>query len=194
MAPILHTAAPPFNRWSNRRGVSSGGPVPWRQAWAEAPNAASSDVRFPGNALDATISRERMPWTHQGYYCPPDFLVNWTEAGPIRPSLHMRNVTMRTMVGTTNTRAQDPVPAGPGIQDGNGSLPGGIRNLNSAGYEVPTNVTPHGMHTHVRGKTPQSTTRYFAQSAQMRPGRQNRLSNSRGQGQSYSQTTIHQGG
>jgi hypothetical protein len=106
----------------------------------------------------------------------------------------MRDVTMRRMVGTSNTRAQDPVPGGPGIQDGNGSIPAGIRQLNGAGYEVPTNRTPHGLHTHVRGNTPQSMARHFSGAQQQRPGRQNRLSNSRGAGQSYSQTTAHQGG
>jgi hypothetical protein len=168
--------------------------VPWRRAWAEPPNSATSVARFPGNVNDTGVARERMPWLHQSSYTAPDYLVSWTAAGPARRSLHMRDVTLRTMVGTSNTRAQDPVPAGQGIQDGLGSLPAGIRNLNSAGIEVPTNNTPHGLHTRVRGSKPQSFTRHLSGAAQMRPGRQNRLSNSNNLGQSYSQTTVHQGG
>lgn len=193
--PQLHSSPSPvaFNRWAARRGPSGGGPVPWRTAWAEPINGASSFARMPGDLLDGAISRERMPWVHQSSYTAPDFLVSWTAAGPARKSLHMRDVTIRTMAGTSNTRAQDPIPSGPGIQDGLGSLPAGIRQLNSAGITVPTDDTPHGLHTRVRGSRPQSFTRHIAGPAQMLPGRQNRLSNSRNRGQSYSQTTVHQG-
>ncbi len=191
---VRHSGVPDFNRAGTRRGNSVGGVYPARRVWAEPVNAETNLLRAPGNLNDATISRERMPYFRQGWYAAPDFLVNWTESGPIRPALGMRNVTMRRMQGTSNTRAQDPVSSGPGIQDGNGSLPGGIRSLNYAGITVPTNNTPHGLHTHVRGTTPQSLRRHFSGAPQTRPPRQNRLANSRGAGQSYSQTTVHQGG
>lgn len=195
MTQPMHTPAPPFNRWGTRLNHSTGGPYPARQAWAQQVNAETQINPRPDNLNDGAISRERMPYFRTGYYTGTGSLVNWTACGPARPSLHMRDVTMRRMAGTSNTRAQDPVPAGPGIQDGNGSLPGGIRNLNSSGIEVPTNNTPHGLHTRVKGAvTRQSTVRRLSGAAQMRPGRQNRLSNSTGQGQSFSQTTIHQGG
>jgi hypothetical protein len=193
--PRLHTPAPPFNRWGVRLGNSTGGETGPRGPFVAAIEGTTSYARMPQNTLDGSISYERMPWWRQGYMAPPATLVNWTDAGPRRASLHMRDVTMRRMEGTSNTRAQDPVPQTLGINDGNGSLPGAIRQLNSAGYEVPTNTTPHGLHTRVRGTVPQNTSRLYAKGVQtMRPGRQNRLSNSRGAGQSYSQTTVHQGG
>jgi hypothetical protein len=195
--PQLHTDAPPFNRWGNRRGDAPGGPVPPRGAWVPPVNIETNVVRAPGDLNDTAISRERMPWLHSSYYAAPAHLVNWTLAGPARRSLHMRDVTIRTMAGTSNTRAQDPIAVTGGIQDGNGSIPAGIRQLNGAGIEVPVDKTPHGLHTRVRALTPggaiRPSTRRALSTVQMRPGRQNRLSNSTGQGQSFSQTTIHQG-
>lgn len=194
MGPQLHTPAPPYNRWEGRLNASTGGPPAGRRAWAQAHGITDTRERMPQDLNDTAITRERMPWLHQSYYVAPDFLVNWTEAGPIRASLHMRNVTINRMQGTSNTRAQDPIAVGiGGIQDGNGSLPGGIAQLNQAGIEVPVDTVPHGMHTTAR-RQPTTAAQRAKLTAQMRPGRANRLSNSRNTGQSYSQTTVHQGG
>lgn len=195
MGPQVHTPAPPFNRWGVRLGNSVGGPYPERRAWAQAVGVETNLTRAPQNLNDGAISRERMPWVHSGYAAPPAHLVDWDAAGPARRALHMRNVTIRRMQGTSNTRAQDPISTmGGGIQDGNGSLPGGIKNLNSAGILVPTNNTPHGLHTRVRGSdVRQSTKLHFNVQYQMRPGRQNRLASSNLHGQNYSQTTAPQG-
>lgn len=193
--PVLHTSPVAPLAYLARRGLSPGGPAPARGVWVPPINGDSSAARMPGSLLDGAIGRERMPWLHDGTrsYTAPADLVSWSGQAPARPSLAMRNVTQRRMAGTSNTRAQDPIPSGPGIQDGTGAVPGGSKALNYAGVTIPTNTVPHGLHTRVRGSKAQSTTRYLSGAAQMRAGRQNRLSNSVRQGYSYSQTTAHQG-
>lgn len=193
MATPAHTGVAPFNRMGVRRGNSTGGLPLRRTEWAQAVGVENPIRRMPEDTLDGAIRRERMPYFRRGYYLAPDFLVSWTECGPARPALGMRNVTMRRQTGTDNTRGFDPIPGGPGIQDGNGSLPAGIKNINSAGIIVPQNKTPHGVHTRVRGSQPAGYTQVRRGAVQMRAGRQNRLSNSRNLGQSFSQTTVPQG-
>lgn len=190
----LHTPAPPFNRWGTRLGNSTGGAPPGRTAWAVPAGVESTDARMPQDLNDGAISRERMPWSHQGYYLTPGGgWFDWTNNAPQRAALHMRDVTLVRQQGTSNTRNQDPVPAILGVNDGTGSLPAGIRQLNQSGLSVDQNFTPHGMHT-MQARKPRTTTQRYLQTPQQRPPRQNRLSNSRNTGQSYSQTTIHQGG
>lgn len=190
----MHTPAPPFNRWGVRLGNSEGGTPPGRSAWAVPPGVETTEARMPGDLNSDTISRERMPWYHSGYYITPGGgWFDWTNDSPQRPALHMRDVTLVRAQGTSNTRNQDPVPAIIGVNDGNGSLPAGIRQLNQAGVEVAQGWTPHGMHT-TQPRKPRTTTERYLKTPQQRPPRQNRLSNSRNVGQSYSQTTIHQGG
>lgn len=194
MAAPMHSGVAPFNRLGVRRGNSTGGAAFTRTTWAQAVGVENPIRRMPENTLDGAIRRERMPFFRAGYYIAPDFLVSWTECGPARPALGLRNVTVRRQQGTDNTRGLDPVPAGPGIQDGNGSLPAGIKNINSAGLLVPQNKTPHGVHTRVRGSQPAAFIQVRrGRAVQMTPGRQNRLSNSRNLGQSFSQTTVPQG-
>lgn len=194
-SPVQHTGRAPFNRLGVRRGNSTGGPAFARTEWAQAIGVEQPIRRMPEDSNDQAIRRERMPYYRRGYYIAPDYGVSWTECGPARPALSMRNVTRRRQQGTDNTRALDPIPAGPGIQDGNGSLPAAIKNINSAGIIVPTNATPHGLHTRVRGSQPAGYIQIRrGKAVQMKAGRQNRLSNSRNLGQSFSQTTIPQGG
>src|ERR1700759_1414106 len=71
------------------------------------------------NGLDDQIMRDRVPFYDQDYLgSHRDSLVNWDDCGPPRPSLHMRQMTVRRQVGSSNTRAFDPHPVmGYGTQD-----------------------------------------------------------------------------
>lgn len=151
-----------------RRGNSLGGAVaalPRRTVGAQAA-AADDDPRYPGNHADGAIRRDRIAWY------PTDRMsgvgsgtVSWSAAGPPRPELHMRNVTVRRMAGTSQTRAlTDP-------------------RDRSIGLHTKTPVRPMG-----------NLTRYAdGRGATMRPGRTDRLSPAVYTGQSYSQTTLMQG-
>jgi hypothetical protein len=55
--------------------------------------------------FDGELVRDRQPFYQRPVYVPPPVTwVNWTEAGPLRPELHMRNVTWRNMVGNSKSR------------------------------------------------------------------------------------------
>jgi len=96
--------APPIDRWSARRGESGGG-YDTTSPRTLAPGIDNQLHRYPGTVFDGQIMRDRGPFYMQPRYTPPaDGWVNWTEAGPTRPELHMRNATLRTMVGNSNSR------------------------------------------------------------------------------------------
>lgn len=122
--------------------------------------------RFPGNANDSGIIRDRAPVYHVEYLSSgrDSGLVNWTAAGPVRRELHTRQATLRMMQGNTMSRNLDPQPTGLGPQ-----------------------LQGHGMHS-----TPPSSFgtpgRYQATSQMTRP-RTNRLQPGQYSGQSYSETT-----
>lgn len=185
---LLVTPAAPISSTPHlaRLTTSPGGTPPARTAWATAPGVIPGDIeRMPQNLLDGQIRRERMPWLHQSTMIQPgDGWFDWTRSGPRRAALHMRDVTIRTMAGTTNTRNQDPVPAGYGTNDGT-----------NVGW-MSGDGQVHGLHTRPAGTKPLTVNaaRKKAGVKEMTSARQNRLSNSRNNGQSYSQTTIHQGG
>lgn len=124
------------------------------------------------NANEQSIQHERTPWYDSDYMTSNhDTLVNWTDCGPIRPSLHMRNTTVNRQVGTSNTRNQDPHPI---VMYG-------------------TQDQGHGMHTNPN--QPKSmVNKNFRARQQQQPARVNRLSPSVRSGQSFSQTTTIQGG
>lgn len=162
----------------DRHADQSGGPVSpagvgrFIPRWSAAPTL----TREQANANEQTIGHERFPWYHLGYIgSHHDTLTNWTDSGPVRPALHMRQVTINRQVGTSQTRAFDPFPIRTyGTQDG--TLDG----------------RTHGMHT-----TPEpakkSTLKNFRARQQQTPARVNRLSPAVYTGQSYSQTTAVQG-
>lgn len=133
-------------------------------------------TREQANANESTIVHERMPFHDVDYMTSNhDSLVNWTDSGPIRQSLHMRQMTINRQVGTDATRNFDPNPIVTyGTQDG------------TTGGQV------HGMHTN-----PQTYKltglRNFRDRQQQQPARINRLSPAVYTGQSYSQTTAIQG-
>lgn len=133
-------------------------------------------TREDPNANEATVVHERTPWYDVDYMTSNhDSLVNWTDCGPIRQSLHMRQMTVNRQVGTSATRNFDPNPiATYGTQDG------------TTGGQI------HGMHTNPSGYKP-SQLRNFRDRQQQQPARVNRLSPALYTGQSYSQTTVIQG-
>ena len=62
-------------------------------------------ARYPATVNDGQIVRDRSPWFKASRYIPPgDSWVSWTAAGPVRPSLHMRNATMRDWQGNSSSR------------------------------------------------------------------------------------------
>lgn len=125
------------------------------------------------NGNDENIQRDRTPWYDNDYMTSHhDTLVNWTDCGPVRPSLHMRQQTVTRMQGTSATRNFDPNPVveGSGMQD-----------------------QGHGMHTNPPLSKKAINANFRARQQQV-PARVNRLSPAVYTGQSYSQTTSVQGG
>lgn len=104
--------APPIDRTTARRGESGGG-----YDLVEGPRTIATGIvdtyaRYPGTAFDGRILRDRAPfYEHPTYSSPGDGWVNWTQAGPARPELHMRNTTWRNLVG--NSRSRYPVVDSP---------------------------------------------------------------------------------
>lgn len=158
---------PAFEGTGSRRPNSPGGAVRPRERFTTGGQAAQAaqDPRYPGYTQDGGIRRDRTPWfptdTRSGVGTGT---VDWTMSGPPRPELHMRNVTVRTMAGTSRTRAlASPLDR-------------------SIGLHSATVTTPRG-----------NITRYKAGKPTMRGTRTDRLSPARYAGQSYSQTTLVQG-
>jgi hypothetical protein len=124
------------------------------------------------NANELTISHERVPVFDSNYMTSNhDTLVNWTDCGPIRPSLWMRNTTVNRQVGTSTTRNYDPRPI----------------------VTLGTQDQGHGMHTNPE-KAKVAQLKNYRGRQQQQPARVNRLSPGVRSGQSYSQTTTIQGG
>lgn len=151
-----------------RRGNSLGGAnadLPRSTSGAQAA-AMADDPRYPGAVNDGQIMRDRTPWfsTPSPRRGVGTGAPDWSLSGPPRPELHMRNVTVRTMAGTSRTRAL----------------------LNPLDPTV-------GLHSQTPRKPAGNLQRYQAGGDAIRPGRLNRLSPARYVGQSYSQTTLLQG-
>lgn len=99
--------APPIDRWSARRLESAGG-IDTAVPRTLAPGIDNTLCRYPGTQFDGQIVRDRGPYYQQAMYLPPaNNWVSWTAAGPPRPELHVRQATLREMVG--NTRSRFPV-------------------------------------------------------------------------------------
>lgn len=164
VASDMQRAPRPFNH-GPRRGLPVGGDPGRLPRTIEPFGIEDEHSRYPGDEFDTAIRRDRMPWIPAPYYIPPaDGWVNWTQAGPIRPTLHMRNATLRMMQGNSNTRE---------LQD-------------------PTNPQ-RGLHTNPPDAVARTVARYVSGNPQMMAGRQDRLSEARYSGQSFSQTTRNQG-
>lgn len=157
---------PPIDRRHNRRGLSGGG-YDVATPMTIAPGLVSELARYPGTTNDAEILRDRGAWYNLPDYTPPPITwINWTEAGPPRAELHMRNATWREEAGSSRSRFPY-LPLSPtgGMHTMIPSGPGGVR---------------------------QTAPRYQS-TPQMQAARQDRLATARYAGQSYSQTTAMQG-
>lgn len=155
-----------------RHADESGGPVPggvgrFIPRWSDPVTQTREGV----NGNEQSIQHERTPWYDVDYMTSNhDTLVNWTDSGPIRQSLHMRQVTINRQVGTSATRNFDPTPITQyGMQD-----------------------QGHGMHTNPEQPKARQLANFRARQ-QQQPARVNRLSPSVYTGQSFSQTTVIQG-
>lgn len=153
--------------------VSSGGVA--RHRILTVHNTLIDEVdRYPGNANDGGIVRDRGSVMHVEYnnVGRSSGYVDWTMSGPIRMERHVRQMTYRLLVGSTNNRNYDPTPLHYGIND-----------------------EGHGLHTTpINQRIPLSGPgRYATGHDQMAAARQNRLQPGRQSGRSYSETTSLQG-
>lgn len=156
-------AAPPIDRTSLRRGLSAGG-YDTATPMTLAPGLETELPRYPGTVYDGQVVRERVPFYSATVRSSlGDSWVDWTAAGPPRAELHMRTTEWRQESGRGSSR----FPVNPTSPTG--------------GYHT---MTPHGV---------QRTAARYQDTPQQTGARINRLSSSRYNGQSYSQTTAVQG-
>lgn len=157
----------PFNRRAPRLKDSSGGAVALGVRRTIAPGMEDDQTRYCPTTFDDQIRRDKTPWFPIPHWTPAgQGWVNWTQAGPIRPTLHMRTVNQRTMAGTSRTRFLAN-PLDPSV----------------------------GLHTNPAVAVTRTVPRYVTPGVpQIRHGRQDRLTSGQYSGQSYSQTTRMQGG
>lgn len=150
-----------------RRASSQGGAVaalPRRTLQGQA-EQLDTQTRYPGYGNDALIRRDRTMWYPvEGVRGVGTAQVDWTAAGPYRPELQSRNVTVRRMAGTDQTRA----------------------------FANPLDPTV-GLHSNPQVRPSGNLLRYAQGGAVIQHGRTDRLSPGRYAGQSYSQTTLLQG-
>lgn len=158
----------PFNRQGIRRGNSLGGAVAalGRLVSGSQDAALTGHAPYYGATQDHQIRRDRTSWfpVDRGRSGVGNAEPDWSLAGPPRPELHTRNVTVRTMAGTSQTRA----------------------------FTDPRDPTV-GLHSSPKARPSGNLERYKAGAASMKHGRTDRLSPARYSGQSYSQTTLEQG-
>lgn len=166
MADLSH-GSPPFNRVPPRIRDSRGGAAPSLIRRTLAPGMDNELARYSGTANDTTIQRDKGPWLPvDNFRGAATGWVDWTAAGPPRPELHQRNVTMRIMQGNSRSRAlQNPLDPTQGLH----SFP-----------------APGAQGPYQRFINPDNP--------RMRKPRNDRLANSQYSGQSYSATTRTQGG
>lgn len=95
----------PIDKHSARRGRSAGGYDTVSPVRTLAVGIQDERPRYPGTVFDGGIVRDRGPYFQRPRFTPaaPSW-VNWTEAGPLRAELNMRNVTYRTEAGSSRSR------------------------------------------------------------------------------------------
>lgn len=104
---VRQRTAPPIDRRHARRGEAAGG-YDTTNPRTLAPGLETELARYPGTVFDGRITRDRGPYYDHDTYIPAgQSWVSWTAAGPTRPELHMRNATLRQLVG--NSRSRYPV-------------------------------------------------------------------------------------
>lgn len=170
MPEPMTTPRPYYDRFTSRRGDSPGGTDQRGNGRDIVPGLVDGTIREAGGAYsrDGLIMRDRIPAYDRDYMIGnADTQVDWTRCGPIRPSLWMRNRTVRRQVGSDNTRNFDPHPI----------------------IEYGSQDQGHGMHTNPAPYKRATNARFGSGIPQMQPAHVNRLSPARYSGQSYSQTT-----
>lgn len=177
----------------------------------QAPNQ-SPQWREGDNTNDALIHRSRHGYFQQGAalsgttWNPGS--ANTLNAGSVRPTFRLLNMTWNWQVGTGSAYTDDLTrpythvgEQGSGWTTVNGGAPGFYR-LGPGGTPIgdpnqgPGRVwagPPHGLHTQYPPDRKQTLTNFRARPQMVAP-RVDRLSNSRIAGQTYSQWTRHQGG
>jgi hypothetical protein len=197
-----------------RPGEAPGGPPPLhRQVTTRQRARGRGPWADTGGALDYVIVQDRHPYlAHEREITGRDSgLKDPMLDGPVRRVVRMLCRDWTMWQGSDNTANYDPPRAYQryGMQDGTvttvfGGQPGYFQPYASRGgpLTVPTATSgaeqipagpPHGLHTHTVTSRAM-TLKSYRDNAQQVGGRQDRLSNSRRGGQSYSQTTTHQGG
>lgn len=155
---------PPMDRRSPRRGQSSGG-VDQAHPRTLARGIVDNLPFLPRTRNDATTVYDRTPYfSHSRFIPPAQGQVDWTRAGPVRPEMGMRNAVYRPEQGSSNSR-----------------------------FPYIAASSTGGLHTVTPSAISRTAPRYV-QTVQMQPARQNRLSPNRYHGQTYSATTVVQGG
>jgi hypothetical protein len=97
-------ASVPVDRRTMRRGESGGG-VQVANARTLAVGIEDERARYPATVFDTQIIRDRGPYIQKDRArAAGDNWVNWSTSGPVRPSMHQRNTTFRTMVGNSASR------------------------------------------------------------------------------------------
>lgn len=168
----MTTPRPPYDRYTLRRGDSPHGTDARGVGRVDLVNGyglVEGTIREgQGNYVhDKLIERDRIPVYDRDYMVGnADTLVDWTNCGAIRPTLWMRQTTVRRQSGSDATRNYDPHP------------------INRFG----TQDQGHGMHTNPQ-PWKRATNARFGATSQMQPTNVGRLSQARYSGQSFSQTT-----
>lgn len=206
-----------------RPGESAGGPAPqFRQVTSRQRAPGRGPWADTGGAQDNVIVQDRHPYvsSEREVTGRDSGLKDPMTDGPAMRVVRMLSRDWTMWQGSDNTANQD-VPreynrwgSGPtaqlvGFQDGTVTtiFGGQVGYFRPYGQNVDTDVVPaksegsssipagppHGLHTHTVHSR-KMTLKSYRQNSQQVPGRQDRLSNSRRSGQSYSQTTRQQGG
>jgi hypothetical protein len=142
------------------------GPVEPMRPQRPSPGLADDRARYSPETNDSLIRRDYTPWYPRATVVPAGTgRASWWAAGPARPELAQRNVTVNPRQGNSRSRAmQNPLAPGTGL------------------HTEPQHAAIGTIARYVNPDNPRMST-----------ARQNRLLPARYTGQSYSQTTLTQG-
>lgn len=97
-------SVPPVDRWHGRRNVSSGG-VDIAVPMTLHRGIENDEVVYQQTAHDELIVRDKMPWYDRAYMIPAAVSwISWSGAGPVRPTLRMRNSSYKREQGSSASR------------------------------------------------------------------------------------------
>jgi hypothetical protein len=94
----------PIDRWTARRNVSRGG-VDQAVPMTLHRGIENDAVVYVQTEHDRLVVRDKTPWYDRAYMVPPgNGQVSWTKAGPVRPTLRMRNASYKREQGSSASR------------------------------------------------------------------------------------------